>query len=305
MKAALGGVAAALGVPGTRSGAAHAQSTVAQLSDGVAELRDGLYVVTTGGTNIVALTGVEGTLLVDGGAAEQAASLLATLATLPGGGAVHTLFNTCWHRSQTGLNERLGAAGATIIAHENARLWLSTDVTWPWDGSRFEPMPAAARPNKTFYARESLTVAQRVVEYGHLRACPHTDGDTYVHFRDANVVAVGNAIAGGAWPWIDWWTGGWLGGIVGALELLREIADDETLIVPARGAALRRPDIVAQHEAFDLIYERLVGLLYGGKSPDEAVAARPLAEFEPQFGPSDDFVRRAFQSLWGYLTPDA
>ena len=50
---------------------------------------------------------------------------------------VHTLFNTHWHPEQTGSNERLGKAGKTIIAHENTRLWLTTDVTWPWNGQRF------------------------------------------------------------------------------------------------------------------------------------------------------------------------
>ena len=67
------------------------------------------------------------------------------VASLPGGGRVHTLFNTHWHPEQTGLNERLGAAGTTIIAHENTRLWLTTDVKWPWNGRVFTRLPKAAR----------------------------------------------------------------------------------------------------------------------------------------------------------------
>ena len=73
------------------------------------------------------------------------------VAGLPGGGPVHTLFNTHWHPEQTGSNEQLGKAGKTIIAHENTRLWLTTDVTWPWNGQRFKRLPKIAQPNKTFY----------------------------------------------------------------------------------------------------------------------------------------------------------
>lgn len=255
--------------------------------------------------NVVAMADAEGVVLVDAGPADHSSALVEMLAALPGKGAVHTFFNTCWHSARTGFNERLGRDGATIIAHENARLWLTTDITWPWDGSRFSPLPEVARPNKTFYGREAMSFAGERVEFGHLRACPHTDGDAYVYFRDANVLAIGDTVCGEGWPTIDWWTGGWIGGVVGTLELLRVIADDDTRIVPARGRVLSRADIVSQHEMFDVIYERLVALLYDGKSPEEAVAARPTAEFDAEMGPSDEFVTRAFESLWGYLTPDA
>lgn len=292
--------AAALGVPALRFPLARAQP----FGDDVQVLEDDLYVVTAGGTNVVALTGADGVALVDGGSADVSADLLQTVAALPEAGAVHTLFNTCWHPTQTGSNATLGEAGATIIAHENTRLWLTQDITWPWDGSRFAPLSEAARPNKTFYKKEALEVGGRLIEYGHVRSCPHTDGDIYVRFPHANVVAVGDAVSK-EWPSIDWWTGGWLGGIVGALELFLVISDDGTRFVPARGPLLERADIERQHQMYDLLYERFVRLLYDGKSPEEAVAARPAAEFEEMMGPSEEFVERAFQSLWGYLAPDA
>jgi hypothetical protein len=53
------------------------------------------------------------------------------------------------------------------------------------------------------------------------------------------------------------------------------------------------------------IYERLTTLLNRGRSPSEAVAAQPTKEFDAQMGNGDEFVRRAFESLWGYLSPDA
>jgi hypothetical protein len=46
-------------------------------------------------------------------------------------------------------------------------------------------------------------------------------------------------------------------------------------------------------------------MLNKGRGPTEAVAAQPTKEFDAQMGNGDEFVRRAFESLWAYLSPDA
>ena len=118
---------------------------------GVLRLSDDLFVVTLAGeSNVVAQVGADGVLLVDGVSAGASDALMRAVSGLPGGGAVHTIFNTHWHPEQTGSNDGLGKAGRTIIAHEHTRLWLTTDVTWPWNGRRFTRLPKTAQPNKTF-----------------------------------------------------------------------------------------------------------------------------------------------------------
>ena len=281
-----------------RAAPAHAQASTAR----TVPLAQNLHVLRVGDTNVVARTGAEGTVLVDGASAESSDALLEAVAALPAGGPVHTLFNTHWHPEQTGSNERLGRAGARIIAQENTRLWLTTDITYPWDGKHFEPLPAIAQPNETFYEEGELDSG---VRYGYLRHAAHTDGDLYVHFPGANVLAVGDAASGAGWPFVDWWTGGWIGGIVGTMELLLALTDAETRVVPARGRILQRRDLEMQFEMYNTIYERLARLLNSGRGPDEAVAARPTEEFDAVMGPSEVFVRRAFESLWAYLSPDA
>src|SRR5262245_63553124 len=127
-----------------------------------------------GEANIVAQTGADGVLLVDGGSAGGAAALINAVSALPGGGPVRTLFNTHWHPEQTGSNERLGKAGATIIAHENTRLWLTQDVVWPWNGQRVKRLPKVAQPNKTFYETGRLEYG---VRYGYISYVANTAGD--------------------------------------------------------------------------------------------------------------------------------
>jgi glyoxylase-like metal-dependent hydrolase (beta-lactamase superfamily II) len=239
---------------------------------------------------------------VDGGSSAGSDALLKSVAGLPGGGRVHTLFNTHWHPEQTGSNERLGKAGVAIIAHENTRLWLTTDITWPWDGRRFEPLPKIAQPNKTFYDTGKLDSG---VRYGYIPDAAHTDGDLYVFFPEQNVLVVGDAAYGQGWPTVDWWTGGWIGGIVGGLQRLQTLADAGTRIVPARGPVLGLEDLKAQFEMYGTIYERLSKLLNSGRGPSEAVAANPTKEFDEKMGNPDEFVRRAFESLWAYVSPDA
>jgi cyclase len=297
LQSGLGAACAATLPIGWRSRAFAEQSVTAT------PLSDSLHILTAAGVNIVAQTGGDGLLLVDGGSTATSAALLAAAKALPQAGGIHTLFNTHWHPEQTGSNLELGKAGATIIAQENTRLWLTTDVEYPWDETRrFDPLPRVAQPNKTFYDAGKLDSG---VEYGYLRHAAHTDGDLYVRFPAGNVLCVGDAVYGAGWPFVDWWTGGWIGGIVGGLELILSLIDDRTRVVPARGPVLAIADIQDQFRMYNTIYERLSRMLNDGQSPDEAIAARPTAEFDAKMGPPDEFVRRAFESLWAYLSPDA
>jgi len=298
LKAALGGAAGiALGAP-ARLLAAQGPGTGAT----TVQLADDLFLVTVSGTNVLARSAAGGLVLVDGGSAATSDAVLKAVAGLPGGGPVRTLFNTHWHPDQTGSNATLGKAGAQIIAQENTRLWLTTDVTWPWNGQTFKRLPKVAQPNKTFYTSATLEPG---VRYGYLPDCAHTDGDLYVHFERQNVLAVGDVVSGQGWPTVDYITGGWIGGMVGGTQRLLSIANEQTRIVPARGAVLSFADLKAQASMYATIYERLSTMLNKGRGPSEAVAARPTKEFDAQMGNSDEFVRRAFESLWAYLSPDA
>jgi hypothetical protein len=127
----------------------------------------------------------------------------------------------------------------------------------------------------------------------------------YVHFPNQNVLVVGDAVCGEGWPVVDYWTGGWIGGIVGGLQRLQTLADKDTRIVAARGPVLGLADLKTQAEMYGTIYDRLSTLLNRGRGPSEAVAAKPTKEFDDKMGNPDEFVRRAFESLWAYLSPDA
>jgi len=265
-------------------------------------LGDRLFMLTGAGCNIVVETGSSGVVMVDGGLAQNASALAQAVAALPNGGPVRTLFNTHWHPEQTGSNEALGMAGATIIAQENTRLWLQQNITWPWNGRKFQKLPKIAQPNKTFYDQGTLDSG---IRYGYISDAAHTDGDLYVYFAQQNVLAVGDAAYGQGWPVMDWWTGGWIGGIVGGLQRLQTVANKDTKIVPAVGPVLSFADITVQLDMYGTIFDTLNKMINKGHSPTEAVEAKVAKEYEAKMGNSDEFIRRAFESQWAYLSPDA
>jgi cyclase len=270
-----------------------------------AQLGDNLYLLTGTGGNVIARTGADSVVMVDGGLAQNAGALAQAVAALPNGGPVRTLFNTHWHPEQTGSNETLGMAGATIIAQENTRLWLQQNNTRPWNGQKFKKLAKVAQPNKTFYDKGTVGSGASEIRYGYISDAAHTDGDLYVYFPQQNVLAVGDAAYGQGWPVVDWWTGGWIGGIVGGLQRIQSVANKDTKIVPAVGPVLSFADITAQVDMYGTIFDKLNQMLNKGHSPSEAVEAKVAKEFEAKMGNPDEFVRRSFESLWAYVSPDA
>jgi glyoxylase-like metal-dependent hydrolase (beta-lactamase superfamily II) len=262
-----------------------------------------LAVVRGAGGNVVAAQGSAGVVLVDGGFAARSEELLALVRRELAAPRIDVLFNTHWHPERVGSNLALGEAGAKIVAHENTRLWLSTVFQRPWDDEPFTPLPKAAQPNETFYTTGRLDFGDQPVEYGYMLQS-HTDGDLYTFFPEENVLVTGGVVSADGWPLIDWWTGGWVLGMVDGLDVLIGVANDDTRVVPGTGPLLTKADLETQRDMYLVIYDRLMRLFFAARSPAEAVEAAPTKEFRPDWGDPSRFVTLAFESIWGQLTPD-
>jgi len=184
--------------------AAFRPSIAATLAYRRTPLPGGLTLIEGAGGNIVSLGDVKGMLLVDSGAPGE--DLQAVLGNIPLP-AVDYLFNTHWHLDHTGGNEALSKAGATIIAHENTRLWMGREIIVEWQDRTYPPRSKRAQPTKTFYYDpQTLDFAGQRIEYGYLGQA-HTDGDIYVFFPNANVLVAGD-VAAHQYPILDYSTGG-------------------------------------------------------------------------------------------------
>jgi cyclase len=274
----------------------------------VVTLRDGLVQIRGPSSNALLLAERDGALLVDSGTAETSAELQHALDERLAGARVGTLINTHWHPDHTGGNDAFGKAGAKIAAHENTRLWMSTEYHVDWQRRTYEPRAPEALPNATFFSSDPQPLALEIggehVEYGHLREA-HTDGDVYVHFRERNVIAAGGAVGGGAYPILDPATGGWIGGLVEAQVKLLALTNEETLIVPHSGPAQSRAELEEQLAMLRTVRERVENLMRKGRSAAEMIAAGVTAEFDARYGGDGPrFIRNMYDGLWwtGRLT---
>jgi glyoxylase-like metal-dependent hydrolase (beta-lactamase superfamily II) len=250
--------------------------------------------------NVVAADSSEGIIMVDGGHARWSGELLQLVDSRFPSRPVSALFNTHWHPEQTGANVALGEQGTQIIAHENTKLWLGTEVWVRWSDLKYPPLPAAGIPKTTFYDSGRMQLADRDVEYGYMLHA-HTDGDIWVFFPDENVLVTGGVVSNDGWPIIDWWTGGWIGGMLDGFDSLLAIANESTRIIPGNGPIMTLADLQSQHRMYLTVFERIHEMLRKAMSIDEVLAARPTAEYDAQWGDPEQFVTLAFQSTWGHL----
>jgi cyclase len=267
----------------------------------VTKLTDTFLLITGAGGNVLAVLGPDSVLLVNGGSAERSDELLKLVADQSGGKRVKVLFNTCWHPQHTGSNEALGKAGAKIIAHENTKLWLGTEIDCGWQKRTYEPHPKLALPNQTFYTGEQkMMFGKEPVEYGYMLQA-HTDGDIYVYFPGPNILAAGDVVSSGSYPIVDYTTGGWLGGLITGQKALLKVTNADTRIVPGSGPVIKQADLDTENQMLGTVRDRLVKLMKQGLGPKEMIAAAPTKDFDEKWGNPDLFIELAYRGLWGHV----
>ena len=265
----------------------------------VRSLTDTLVVLDRGGANLVALSTADGLVLVDSGPFESAGQITSELRNVAAGANVRTLFNTHYHADQTGNNEMFAASGAQIIAHDLTRQWMSTDYWVPVE-DRFETArPEAAHPTQTFQTTGSLDAGVEQIDYGHLRLA-HTSGDIYVFFKTSNVVAVGDVASPLRDPALDYYTGGWIGGRVDAMDLILGLGDEQTRFVPAYGSVMTRAEFKAERDMMEEVRERLFTEVREGKGPEAMLEDGLLDGLPRTWNDPYRFLYDAAKGLWAH-----
>jgi glyoxylase-like metal-dependent hydrolase (beta-lactamase superfamily II) len=279
------------------------QGTLGAITDSpikAARLTENLTVLSGAGGNIVVLDAPDGLLLVNGSLPERTADLMRFLDDQFRTKPVASVFNTDWHLEHTGSNEAFGKVGAKILAHENTKLWIGADFISDWENKRYKPRPAEALPTETFYGNGKMKFGNEPIEYGYMPQA-HTDGDIYVFFGQQNVLVVGDVLAVGQYPVLDYVTGGWIGGLQNANQALLKIANADTKIVPGSGPIQTRADLQAQADMCNAMRDRLVKLMRQGMGPQDMIAAAPSKEFDAKWGNPELFIKNAYRGMWGHV----
>lgn len=275
-----------------RQAFAEARGIVTVIKDSAAvtpiavhKLRGNITVLEGSGGNVGVLNGRDGKVLIDAGISVSRENMTKVLAEI-GPEPVTHLINTHWHFDHADGNVWLNAAGASIIAHDNTRKYLSqVQRVSDWDYN-FLPTAAEGLPSKVFTKSLDLSLNDTSLglkSYG----VAHTDGDISVTFAEADVIHVGDTYWNGMYPFIDYSTGGSIDGMIAASDANLAATTKSTIIIPGHGNPVsNRAELQAFRDMLVAVRDNVAALKAEGRSRAETVAAKPTAAFDAQWDKS-------------------
>jgi cyclase len=286
----------------------------------VVPVQGNVYLIAGAGANITAHVGRDGIVLVDAGSAQMSDKILAVLRKIVDrpnsiAGKIRYIVNTSDDRDHAGGNEDVSQAGfaagndsggpAVIIAHENMVNRMAA-LTGP------DRVPGSALPGNSYTGEggtKDLFWNNDGIQIINLQNA-HTDGDSIVYFRKADVVSTGDVFVLTGYPVIDLARGGSIDGEIEALNRLLDITipgryeEGGTLIVPGHGRICDELELVEYRDMITIIRDRIRAMIDKGATLDQVKNAGLTKDYDPEFGrggpgasPADEFVDAVYRSL--------
>jgi len=197
------------------------------------DLGDGMYMLEGQGGNITVAVAKDGIIMVDSQYAPLHDKIKAAISSISNQ-PIKYVINTHFHGDHVGGNESFSRDGAIVIAEVNVKNRLASGTTNGLTGVKTPPATPAALPSKTYTGHFQIRLRGRVADLKHIENA-HTDGDTYVWFKTANVLSTGDTFTQGRYPNIDFANGGNIKGMIAATDAYLKLANAKTRIVPGHG----------------------------------------------------------------------
>ena len=265
------------------------------------DLGNKTYMLEGAGGNVIIAVGSDGIIMVDGQYAQMHDKLKAAIekiSPLP----IKYLINTHFHGDHTGGNGPFHRDGVTIVAQDNIRVRLAAGTTNGITGNKTPPQPADALPTDTYIGgTRSIEVGGRKALLTHVHNA-HTDGDTYVYFADANVLATGDVFNNRKrYQSIDYANGGDVHGMIRANRAFLGFINEDTKVVPGHGGLAKKADVANYLAMLNTAHDRIEKLVDEGKTEAEVLAARPLADLDATWADNEkaaqDYTRMVYNSF--------
>jgi glyoxylase-like metal-dependent hydrolase (beta-lactamase superfamily II) len=267
------------------------------------DLGNRTYMLEGFGGNITVAVGDNGVIMVDCQYAPLHDKIKAAIADVTPQ-PVKYLVNTHHHGDHTGGNGPFAKDGVNIVAHENVKKRMADGWTHNLSGVTSPPAAAEALPAMTYTDSIVLEVKGRAAQLKHpLNA--HTDGDTYVYFADANVLATGDTFTNGRYPNSDFFNGGNIKGMIAAVDGYLALINDQTKIVPGHGPLANKTDLAAFREMLVTSRDRMANLIAEGKGPSEAdaQAVKPFADLDAKWAANEQASRNWVRVVYNSMKP--
>jgi glyoxylase-like metal-dependent hydrolase (beta-lactamase superfamily II) len=247
---------------GTLALITHISSTAQTMVDAqitVQPVAGDVYMLEGPGGNIGILATDKGLLLVDdkfSPLAKKIENAMRGIEDKP----LRYVINTHYHGDHTGSNAFF-AQQAPIFAHENVRNRLSMGTDNP------DNLPVVTYQDgiKIYLDNEEVTLF-------HVPA-GHTDGDTYVYFKKANVLHTGDLFFEVGFPYIDLKSGGSVKGYLASVRAMLKSIPDNVVIIPGHGKITNKPSLKNFAAMIEFSIARVSKAISDGKSDDEIIAA--------------------------------
>ena len=265
------------------------------------DLGNKTYMLEGQGGNITVAVGDDGIIMVDTQFAplhDKIKAAVAKLSPQP----IKYIVNTHYHGDHTGGDAPFQKDGAVVVAHPNINKRLAAPVANALTGATPPAVSGDALPKQPYTtATTSLAVRGRAAQVMH-QPNAHTDGDSSVYFADANVLATGDIVSiGNRYPNIDVAVGGSINGMIGAVDNYLKVSNDTTKIVPGHGTLMNKAQLTQYRALLVTARDRVATLIKAGKSEDDVVNAKPIADLEKQAGANEmattNFLRLIYRSL--------
>lgn len=250
------------------------------------------------GGNIAVLKGKQGLLMIDSDYSEMSDALASELGKMGELNTLTYIINTHWHSDHTQGNLALGSL-APIVAHKNVRTRLLSRQEIKLFNKVFEPYPQEAVPSITYDQSMALHFNDEHLEIVHFPN-GHTDGDSVIFFKNANVVHMGDHYFSGFFPFVDVGTGGNVLKMAENVKSVLSLIDDKTKIIPGHGPLSTKADLLEYYEMLVGTSNEVNALKIKNLSLDQ-IKQKGLSDrwesWTNGFIPSDVWIGIVYQSL--------
>lgn len=265
------------------------------------ELGSGIHMLVGRGGNIGVSTGADGVFVIDDKFANMAEATIAKINSLSDG-PIRFVANTHYHGDHTGGNEALRGTGASIVAHDNVRVRMSTPQENKFWGRTSDATAAASWPTITFSENMTFHFNGQTIDVVHVPTA-HTDGDSIIYFREADVLHMGDNFFNGLFPYVDVDGGGSVAGMIGALDKGLFMAGSGTKIIPGHGPLSSPSDMKKTRDMLADVQARVKKRIDAGDSLAEMIEAKILSDYSDlaSFINEENMIKITHRSLTGRI----